>query len=95
MFVSAPLLLESGFDSLCTDLIIVDVDKNIQVERVIKRDNVSFDDAVKACALRMSIDQLIELAENRIFEPIIIKNNTGLDNLYIEINKVLDVIMED
>jgi formamidopyrimidine-DNA glycosylase len=32
MFVSAPLLLESGFDALCTDLVILDVDKDIQIK---------------------------------------------------------------
>lgn len=95
IFVSAPLLLESGFDALCTDLIIVDVDKDIQIDRIMKRDNVSYDEALKASAIRMSIHELVELAKDRIFEPIVIENNQDLNTLYEKVDKVLEKVMED
>ncbi len=95
MFLSAPLLLESGFDALCTDLIIVDVDKEIQIKRIMKRDNVSYEDASNASTLRMSIEELVELAKDRIFEPIVLKNNNDLKELYEEIDQVLKTIRED
>ena len=94
MFVSAPLLLESGFDALCTDLVIIDVDKDIQIKRIMTRDNVSECDAIKASSIRMSINELIELAKDRIFEPIVVKNNQELVDLQEQINKVLKNIME-
>ena len=95
MFVSAPLLLESGFDALCTDLVIVDVDKDIQIQRIMKRDNVSEEAALKASSIRMSINELVELAKDRIFEPYVIKNNNDLNSLYFEIDKVIKNIMEE
>ena len=95
MFVSAPLLLESGFDALCTNLVIIDVDKNIQIKRIMARDNVSKDDALKASSLRMSIEELVELAKDRIFDPYVVKNNKELDDLYKEIENVIKYIMED
>ena len=95
MFVSAPLLLESGFDALCTDLVIIDVDKDIQIKRIMERDNVTQEQALQASSIRMSINQLVELAKDRIFEPIVIKNNKKVDDLYNEINNAIKCIMED
>ena len=43
----------------------------------------------------MSIDELVELAKDRIFEPYVIKNNNDLNSLYFEIDKVIKNIMEE
>lgn len=95
MFVSAPLLLESGFDTLCTDIIIVDVDKEIQIKRIMNRDNVSYEEAKVASSLRMDIKELVELASLKLFDAYVLPNNNDLDSLYQETSKVLKTIMEE
>ncbi|MBR3988267.1 MAG: dephospho-CoA kinase [Clostridia bacterium] len=42
----APTLFESGLDSLCTVIISVIADKNLRAERIMQRDNLSFDEAM-------------------------------------------------
>ena len=59
------------------------------------RDNVSEEAALKASSIRMSINELVELAKDRIFEPYVIKNNSDLDSLYLEIDNVIKKIMEE
>ena len=41
------------------------------------------------------IEELVELAKDRIFEPIVLKNNNDLKELYEEIDQVLKTIRED
>lgn len=42
----APTLFESGLDTLCSAVISVIADKGLRAERIMQRDNLSFDDAM-------------------------------------------------
>lgn len=42
----APTLFESGLDSMCTSVISVIADKNLRAQRIMKRDNLTFEDAM-------------------------------------------------
>lgn len=81
IFVSAPLLLESNFDALCDEVIIVTSDKDVQIDRLMLRDNISFDDAVKAINLRYNLNKLINVAKLHHFVPYVIDNSKDLNNL--------------
>lgn len=43
--VDAPLLFESGFDSECNFIIAVTADEDLRISRIVKRDNISKEDA--------------------------------------------------
>ena len=95
LFVSAPLLLESDFDDVCNDLIIFDVSEELQIERIMKRDAVSYDAALTAKNLRMTLAELVTLGTNKGFKPKVISNNETLKELQNKIDQTLQQIMED
>lgn len=43
--LDAPLLFEAGEDKLCDKVIFVDAEDELRLERIVKRDNLSIDDA--------------------------------------------------
>lgn len=45
VFFSVPLLFEAGFDTLCDQIVVVYADDEIQLERLIKRNHLSKEDA--------------------------------------------------
>ena len=49
-FIDAALIFEMGWDVFCDYIILADVDKNIQKQRVIKRDNINEQDFEKIIA---------------------------------------------
>lgn len=46
VMLSVPLLFEAGFDELCDDIICVYASYNKQIERLMKRNNISSEDAI-------------------------------------------------
>ena len=44
--LDAPLLFEAGEDKLCDKVIFVEADEDQRLERIVKRDNLSYDDAI-------------------------------------------------
>lgn len=94
IFVSAPLLLESKFDELCDEVIIVTSDKDVQISRLMNRDNISYEEAVNAINLRYNLNKLINIAKLHHFAPYIIDNSKDLENLKFKAREVLKQ-MED
>ncbi|MEI8667246.1 dephospho-CoA kinase [Pseudoalteromonas sp. B131b] len=50
----APLLFENGLDKYCNRTLLIDVPKSVQVERTLKRDNVSLEQVNSIIATQMS-----------------------------------------
>ena len=50
LFIDAALIFEMGWDKYCDYVILADVDKNIQKQRVMKRDNINEKDFEKIIA---------------------------------------------
>lgn len=46
VLLDAPTLFESGIDAICNKTIAVLAEKDIRLERILKRDNISLDDAL-------------------------------------------------
>lgn len=86
ILLDAPTLFESRADDFCELIISVVSKENLRLERIMKRDNISKEDALN----RMN-SQLEEefFKENSDF---IIKNNYDLDNLYDVSEEVADKI---
>ena len=88
VIVDAPLLFESGFDKKCDVIIAVLADKEIRIDRIMKRDGIDKDSAVKRINSQTSDDFLIENSD------FVIKNNGSVLDLEPEIlvitNKIKD-----
>ena len=92
IFLSAPLLIESGFDKYCDEILFVSTNQNIQLTRIMKRDNVSELQALNAVKIRKTLNELINVTNKKTH---IIENNQGLDVLHQNIDQFLKNILED
>lgn len=72
--VDVPLLFESKFDKLCDITIVVYVEEQIQYERLMKRDNLSFEEAKKRIEAQMKLSDKVKLADFIIDNSGTIKN---------------------
>ena len=70
-----PLLFETGMDKMCDKIMLVFVDINTQIKRMIERDNITEELAVKIINSQMSLDEKLKKSE------IHIENNGTLENL--------------
>ncbi len=86
--IDAPLLFEAGLDRLCNSIWAVVCDENIRLERVIKRDGISRENALARFKNQKSSEFFMENAD------IIFENSGDIDSLreraIYEINKILD-----
>lgn len=77
--VDVPLLVETGQFEQYDRILVIDVDVEIQATRVMSRDNVSREDAMKIIAAQATRDERLRVAHD------IIRNEGMLDNLAIEV----------
>ncbi len=83
VFVSVPLLYESGFDSMFDKVILVTIDKNTQLNRLILRNNLTKEDALKRINAQIPQEEKIEKAD------FIIDNNSTIENLKEKLNHII------
>ncbi len=83
--MDAPLLLENNLDQLVDEVWLVISDIDIIVKRLIKRDNIKKEDALKIISVQMDEKEKIRKSD------IIISNNSSLDDLYKKIDDLLDL----
>ncbi|MBQ9937315.1 MAG: dephospho-CoA kinase [Oscillospiraceae bacterium] len=81
--LDAPTLFESGADKLCDKTVAVIADENIRINRIIKRDNLSREDAL----LRLSAQKGQSFFVNNC--DYIIKNDGDLSALKNEVQSLL------
>lgn len=86
ILVDAPLLFESGFDRECNEIIAVVADKNSRIERIIKRDGISYDAAVARIESQLSDEFLINRSNY------VIVNNSTVDELENSVRAVAEKI---
>ena len=82
----AAKMIESGSFSNYDALIVVTAGRNIQLERLIKRDNITYEQAENILDNQLSNDERLKFAD------FIIDNSSDLDNLYIEVKRVYNLI---
>ena len=63
VFLDCPLLFETDFHKLCDLSVVVYVNMDTQIRRLMDRDNVSFPEALKRIYAQMSLDKKLELAD--------------------------------
>ncbi len=79
-----PLLFETGLESLCTEIWLVDCDEKQQIERLITRDNCTNQQALAR------INAQWPLARKRLLADRIINNRNGSGELEIEVAVALN-----
>ena len=62
VIVDAPLLFESGFDKECDAIIAVTADRKVKIERIMKRDNITYSQAEKRLDNQASDEDIISRA---------------------------------
>lgn len=60
----APLLFENSLDKYCNRTLLIDVPKNVQIERTVKRDNISLEQVNSIIAAQMSREQKQQQADD-------------------------------
>lgn len=88
IFLDVPLLFEAGFDDLCNTIICVSVSKDIQIQRLIERDNISYEEAIK------KIDSQMDLKEKMARSHYIINNDFDHSTTIMYIEEILNKLKE-
>ena len=86
IFVSVPLLYEAGFETIFDKVIFVETDKTIQLERLMKRNNLTIEDAKLRINAQMPQENKIAKAD------FVVKNNTTLEELNKQLERVIELL---
>ena len=82
IIIDAPLLFESGLNRICDKIIGVISNRDLQIERIVARDNIDYEDAEKRLNAQQSNKYYIQRCDK------IIENNKNLKNVFTELEKV-------
>ena len=82
IIIDAPLLFESGLDRLCDKIIGVISKRELQIERIVARDNIDYDDAEKRLDAQQDNKYYIQRCDK------IIENENNLKKMFEEIEKI-------
>jgi len=84
LVIEIPLLFETGMNNLVEEVWLVTVDPEIQIKRIMERDNVSIEEAQSRIAAQMPQREKILLADR------IIDNSYGIEQTLVQIKKIWD-----
>ncbi len=87
-FIDCPLLFETDFINLVDKSVLIYVDRDTQIKRLINRDNLTKDDSIKRIELQMSLEKKRELANY------VIDNNDSKEELYLKIKEFLTEVLK-
>lgn len=88
VIISIPLLFECGWQSRFDKIILATADEKVRVERLMKRNNIAENDAMKRISVQMPDKQKLQ------FVDFVIENNSTLDELKLFVQKVFEVLNE-
>lgn len=83
-FIDIALLFEMGWNRYCDYVVLADVDKEVQIKRVMLRDGISRDDFEKIDKIQMSQDNKKKMVD------FIIDTNVDIDKLKLKIVNLLE-----
>ncbi len=83
IFIDVALLFEAKFDDLVDKIIVVYVDKNTQLTRLMKRNSISEKEALSRIVSQMSPIEKAKLGDHTV------NNNLDVINTYEQVDKVL------
>ncbi len=83
IIIDAALLIESNLDEICDNVIVVVSNMQTRIERIVKRDATTKENALKKINSQKTNDELVKFANYTI------ENNSSLNLLYKQIDAVL------
>ena len=83
IFVSVPLLFEAGFEDMFDKIILVTTDEKTRLERLMKRDNLTEEEALRRINSQMNEKEKIEKSD------FVIENNSNLEFLKTNIKQFI------
>ncbi len=86
IIIDAALLVEANLHEICDIVIVVVSDLEKRIGRIIKRDNITKENALKKIQSQKTNEQLIK------YGNFVIENNSDLTTLYEQIEKILKKI---
>jgi len=86
IITQAAVTIEAGTQDRFDKLIVVYVEQEVQLKRLMERDNISAEDAKKIIDAQMPIDEKLKFAQY------VIDNSGGLTNLKQEVERVFELI---
>lgn len=89
IFLDIPLLFESHLEFMCDKIIVVYVDEQTQIQRLMKRNHITQDESVHLMKQQISIEK------KKILGDYIIDNRLNYEDLYKNIEKVLEVLKDE
>lgn len=85
-FVSVPLLFEAKFESIFDKIILVYASDEIRLNRLIERNNLSFEHAKNRLDIQMSQDEKVSLSD------FVIYNNENLCDLIPKVEEIIELL---
>lgn len=86
--VDAPLLFESGFDKKCDFIVAAVAPEQLLVERIMMRDSINVDAAIRRLAVQLSDAEVRRRADH------IIETDTTSDEVSVRVSRILHCIHE-
>lgn len=84
--LDAPQLFESKLDALCDRIVAVVAEEKIRIDRIMKRDSITYENAKKRISVQYSQEFFIENCDY------IITNNSTLEELLQKTEKILNLL---
>jgi dephospho-CoA kinase len=88
IFIDAPLFFEAGMDRFVAESWVVDAGDEMRIGRVMKRDTLTRDDIKKRIKNQMDRRERLKRADY------VLDNSGSKENLYIQVNKLLEHLQE-
>ena len=89
IFADIPLLYELKLEYMFDKIVVVYASRDIQILRIINRNNLSKDDAIKR------IDAQIDIEEKRRKADYVIENMETIETLRYNVDKILEKMLEE
>lgn len=89
VFLDIPLLFEIHLDSLCDKIIVVYVDEQTQMKRLMKRNGITQEEA------KVLMSQQISIEKKRFMGDYVLDNCKDYQYLYEDIERVLKVLRDE
>lgn len=84
--LDAPTLFESGANMLCDKILCILADENVRIDRIIKRDNITREQAIARVSAQKNDEFFINNCDAVIY------NNTETEKLKVQLNSFLNNI---
>ena len=86
LIISVPLMIETGMNAMMDRLLLIDCNIETQIERLIKRDQTSREEAISIIESQASIESKRELSDDRIIN----NKETSIEELTVKVKELDD-----